>query len=96
MCFIFFCLEHIVHLQKCICLKCLNFTQDHKTPLHIACEKGHTEVVELLLAHEADVEAKDASGNTPLHVAAQSQQTKIVQKLLDTGADPDPENAVRF
>lgn len=71
-------------------------TQDHRTPLHIACERGHAEVVELLLAHEADVEAKDISGNTPLHVAAQSQQTKIVQKLLDTGADPDSENAVRF
>lgn len=52
------------------------------------------QVAELLLAHEADVEARDAQGNTPLHLAAQQQQTRLVQILLESGADPDPENSV--
>lgn len=68
--------------------------QEQKTPLHVACEKGHADVTEYLLAHDASMETKDNAGNTPLHVAAQNQQTRIVQLLLDSGADPDPENAV--
>lgn len=60
----------------------------------MACERGHCDVTELLLSHEADMEAKDINGNTPLHVAAQHQQTKIVQILLDANADPDSENLV--
>lgn len=72
----------------------LQISQDQKTPLHVACEKGHADVTEYLLAHDASMETKDNSGNTPLHIAAQNQQTRIVQLLLDSGADPDPENAV--
>lgn len=60
----------------------------------MACEKGHADVTEYLLSHDANMETRDNSGNTPLHVAAQNQQTRIVQLLLDSGADPDPENAV--
>lgn len=70
------------------------YLQECKTPLHVACEKGHADVAEFLLAHDAGMEAKDTTANTPLHVAAQNQQTDIVQILLDTGADPDPENDV--
>lgn len=68
--------------------------QESRTALHVACERGHGEVAELLLANEADMEAKDVNGNTPLHVAAQNQQTGLVQLLLETGADPDSENLV--
>lgn len=60
----------------------------------MSCERGHAEVTEYLLAHEADLEARDSTGNTPLHIAAQHQQTKLVQLLLDSGSDPDPENSV--
>jgi ankyrin repeat protein len=60
----------------------------------VACERGHCEVAELLLAHETDMEAKDVTGNTPLHVASQHQQTRLVQILLEAGADPDSENSV--
>ena len=67
--------------------------QESRTALHMACEKGHAEVAEYLLAHEADMEARDSLGNTPLHVATQHQQTQLVQILLDSGADPDSENS---
>lgn len=60
----------------------------------MACERGHAEVAEYLLAHDADMEARDNGGNTPLHSAAQNQQTRLVQLLLDSGADPDSENLV--
>lgn len=60
----------------------------------MACERGHAEVAEYLLAHDSDMEARDNGGNTPLHVAAQNQQTTLVQILLDSGADPDSENSV--
>ncbi len=41
------------------------------TPLHFAAAYGHPEnVVELLLANKADVNAKDNNGWTPSHTAA--------------------------
>ena len=35
--------------------------QDSKTPLHVAAEKGHTEVVDILVKHGAymDMDTKD-------------------------------------
>lgn len=72
----------------------LGFFQESKTALHVACQRGHYEVAQLLLAHEADMEARDEEGNTPLHVATQNQQTELVHMLLDSGADPDSENQV--
>jgi ankyrin repeat protein len=40
------------------------------TPLHFAAAYGHQNVVELLLASKADVNAKDNNGWTPAHTAA--------------------------
>src|SRR5439155_23211972 len=40
------------------------------TPLLVAARQGHAEIVTLLLAHGAPVDATDASGDTPLHLAA--------------------------
>lgn len=68
--------------------------KDSKTALHVASERGHAAVAEYLLAHDADVEAKDAGDNTSLHLAAQHQQTKLVQVLLDARANPNAENSV--
>ena len=36
------------------------FWQKGKTPLHIACENGHEDIVSLLLSNNADLEAKDS------------------------------------
>ena len=43
---------HLI-FESCIC-----FSQDQWTPLHIACSHGHKEVVLVLLAHKANVEAQ--------------------------------------
>ena len=34
-------------------------SQEQSTPLHIACENGKRDVVSVLLAHNANVEARD-------------------------------------
>jgi ankyrin repeat protein len=40
------------------------------TPLHLAANKGHIEVVKLLIEHGAYVNAKNNNGWAPLHEAA--------------------------
>lgn len=63
---------------------------DGSTPLHCATWKGHPEVVALLLAAGADVNAMNNNehwGTTPLHAAAHANQAAIAQILIDHGAD---------
>jgi ankyrin repeat protein len=49
-----------------------------QTPLHIACRKGHSAVVELLLKHKAASNLPDADGNTPLHCAANLETVEVL------------------
>lgn len=43
-----------------------------QTALHIACSKGYKEITEMLIEHQANVEARDEEGVTPLHVSLPS------------------------
>ena len=63
--------------------------EDVNCPLHIAAEKGYTEIIELLVNKDADVESKDQWGKTPLHWAVLKGRTKIVEFLLSKGANID-------
>jgi cytohesin len=68
-------------------------------PLHLAALKGHTSVVELLIAKGADVNAKNKYGGTPLYVASYAGREQVVKILIDHGADvnvamKDPQNQV--
>jgi uncharacterized protein len=49
--------------------------------LHIAAEKGFTDVARLLLAHGAEVSARDHSGMTALQVARQRHNSEVVDIL---------------
>jgi ankyrin repeat protein len=61
--------------------------KDGATPLHWAANNGFKPVVECLLAHGADTEAKGtALGRTALHYAASKGQTAVIESLLAKGA----------
>ena len=55
-----------------------------QTPLHFAAEYGFKNVVELLLARGANVNAEGRDGVTPLHKAANSA---VADVLIAKGAD---------
>jgi ankyrin repeat protein len=60
---------------------------DGRTPLHRAAERNSgTNVVEMLLAVGAAVNARDAAGLTPLGYALQNQKTKVAAFLRRHGA----------
>jgi SepF-like predicted cell division protein (DUF552 family) len=60
-----------------------------KTPLCLAVEHGHTEIVKLLIEHGADVNASCYidSFETPLHQAVVDDDTEIAKLLIQNGAD---------
>ncbi|OQR91705.1 ankyrin repeat and protein kinase domain-containing protein 1 [Achlya hypogyna] len=56
------------------------------SPIHVATARGHAEIVELLVAANADVNFRGQRGETPLHAAVGSRNESIVQLLLKAGA----------
>jgi ankyrin repeat protein len=56
------------------------------TPLHLAAQHGHVDVVRWLLAHKAEVNARAYNGFTPLHLTKSASVAKL---LLKSGADPN-------
>jgi len=55
--------------------------------------KGNKEIVELLIAAGADVNARDDGGDTPLLNAAAFGQKEIVELLIGKGAEVNAKNA---
>lgn len=54
------------------------------TPLHLACQRGNIDAVEILLnSANIDVTVADDNKDTPLHEAALNGFTKIVKLILD-------------
>jgi ankyrin repeat protein len=62
-----------------------------RTALHQAASQGATKVIEVLLAHKADINMPDDRGYTPLHAAVQYRIGKInvAELLVNNGADVD-------
>mmetsp|Transcript_22576 Transcript_22576/g.51034 ORF Transcript_22576/g.51034 Transcript_22576/m.51034 type:complete len:133 (-) Transcript_22576:264-662(-) len=54
--------------------------------LHVAANKGHVQIVSLLLDHKADVNRQNKLGSTALHCAAGYGLVEVVQRLLEAGA----------
>ncbi len=65
----------------------LNLPEDDGlTPLHLAAENCHANVVVLLLDKGADINVTEKNHATPLHLAAQEGCTNEVMLLLDRAA----------
>lgn len=60
---------------------------DGSTPLYIAAQNGHLEVVIALLQAGADINQPANDGKTPLYIAAENGHLDMVQALLAAGAD---------
>ena len=56
-------------------------------PLHFAASYRHPELVSLLLARRAKVDARDNFGRTPLLIAASIGDAETARRLLDRGAN---------
>ena len=57
------------------------------TPLMEAASAGHTDIVRLLIAHGADVNAQSSSGNTPLMYECARGHEDVVRVLLEAGVN---------
>ena len=57
--------------------------EDGGIPLHHAAYEGHREIVELLIAKGADVNAKDEDGDTPLDVATHPDNPNASAETAD-------------
>lgn len=66
------------------------------TPLHYAVRAGNVEVVRLLLAAGANVDAQSSQGDTPLQSGVVHGHESITGVLLEAGADPEIRNAAGF
>ncbi len=60
-----------------------------ETLLHRAAQFDFEDVARTLIAHGADIHARDGSGNTPLHAAAYCGSVAVARMLLAHGADPN-------
>ncbi|XP_055319038.1 L-asparaginase isoform X2 [Sitodiplosis mosellana] len=64
----------------------------HRTPLHLACLHGHTEVVEYLLKNGVETSVLDHLNLTPYDYALRGGQNEIVNLLKEKGVGPPNSN----
>ena len=65
----------------------VNDQDDGETPLHVAVRHAQIQVMGLLIAHGAGINAQDQQGNSPLYTAVSSDCAPAVELLLAHGAD---------
>lgn len=61
--------------------------QEGWTALHYAAVVGHLEIVQLLIAHYAYIDAETPNKTTPIMLAARRGEMKVVNFLIEEGAD---------
>src|SRR3569832_1406631 len=49
------------------------------TPLHLASQEGHRDMVSMLLEHKAHVNASARNGLTPMHLCAQEDRVNVAE-----------------
>ncbi|XP_043405970.1 ankyrin repeat domain-containing protein 26 isoform X10 [Chelonia mydas] len=63
--------------------------KENRTPLHLACANGHSDVVTYLVDNKCKLNLCDNDNRSPLMKAVQCQQEKCATMLLEHGADPN-------
>ncbi|XP_071181368.1 uncharacterized protein [Mytilus edulis] len=61
--------------------------KDGGSPLFMACQNRHTEVVQILINNKADISKCKDTGSSPLFMACQEGHTEVVQILINNKAD---------
>ncbi|KAF7667818.1 hypothetical protein LDENG_00042950 [Lucifuga dentata] len=87
-----YCRENnIDHISKAISSQTVDVNakdEEGRALLHWACDRGHKELVSVLLHNKADINSQDNEGQTALHYASACEFADIVELLLKAGADP--------
>jgi uncharacterized protein len=86
------CLKGEVALAKKLIERGADVNKPGWTPLHYAATSANLELMELLFANNAYIDAESPNGTTPLMMAAQYGSAAAVKRLLDEGADPTLKN----
>lgn len=73
-----------------------NSNDEGLTPLHIACDNGHIDIVRFLLANGANIEAKPKDGRTPLMHAISNDHFEIAEFLISKGANVNAASATNY
>lgn len=66
----------------------VNFTQDGTTPIHLAAEKGYSDIVQILIYHGANFRIKNAEGKTPLETALAKKKFIRTTEILFNANKP--------
>ena len=62
------------------------YTENRRTALHLACEKGNQNLVQILIDVGADVNAMDLFGLTPLTLSLRTGKEKCAQLILQNSS----------
>lgn len=77
-------------------VNCRDLDGRHSTPLHFAAGYNRLAVVEYLLQHGADVQAKDKGGLVPLHNACSYGHYEVTELLVRAGASVNVSDLWKF
>lgn len=62
-------------------------SEDSRSPLFIASEKGYLNIVDTLLKNNADIEKQDNEKRTPFYVACRFNRLQVAELLCERGAN---------
>jgi hypothetical protein len=71
-------------------------TSNGNTPIHIAAQNGHIDLLNFLIERKADVNAKNGKGNSPIHMAISYDYYDCVKALVEAGGDINAVNAAGY
>ncbi|XP_048458096.1 acyl-CoA-binding domain-containing protein 6 isoform X3 [Rhincodon typus] len=83
--------NNIDHILKALVSKNVDVNlkdEEGRALLHWACDRGHKDLVGMLLQQKAEINSQDSEGQTALHYASACEFADIVELLLNSGADP--------